>query len=278
MVLVRVFFMILTIFLLTGIPVLQAQDLSIAVVTYPKTAKAGQDLHSMIQLLVANNTENTQKNINVAIVLKKSPLCPDKGHPAAYSSRYYDGVLLKEGNIKTSLDPGETQTIKPRGALTIPWDTPVGREYYLCAIIYPESKQKRTNKNNCACYPLQVIGSENVPQVTRVLERCVTPGNTLTIYGKYFGNDQGTSALISPSGLPVNLSVSSWSDSTVIIRIPNDSSIQEGEQYTLTIRRSGESGSLSAVRLYISVCPVEKRSPQPETIQNPPPFFLEQQP
>lgn len=273
-----VFFTFLAVFLTTGSPSLHAQELTIAVVSCPKTAKAGQDLQSMIQLLVANIGKSKLKNISVGIVLKKSPLCPDKGHPAAYSSRYYDGVLLKEGNIKISLKPGETQTINPRGALTIPWDTPVGRSYYVCAISNSENKQKSTTSNTCACYPIQIVGSEEGPRVTKILERCLTPGNTLTISGKYFGNDQGTITLVSPAGLPVNLNVTSWNDSTVLIRVPNDSNIKEGQQYTLSIRRSGESGNISAVRHYISVCPVEKTFPYPEIKQSPPPFFPGQKP
>ncbi|MGA7827014.1 MAG: IPT/TIG domain-containing protein [Geobacteraceae bacterium] len=272
-----IFIAVSLLFLLTGTTVLQAQDVSIALVASPKVAKAGQDLRSRIQLLVANIGDRKLKDISVEIVLKKSPICPGKTHQAAYSSNYYDGVLLKGGRTVISLDPGKTLTIDPRGALTIPWNTPVGRTYYLCAVIDAENKSKSGNKNNCSCSPIQIVGSEEGPLVSRIMERCIVPGSTLTILGRNFGTDQGTITLLSASGLPVNISISSWSDSNVVIRIPDDSSIQEGQQYTISIKKSGETSNISAGRHYISVCPVEKHSPKPKMIQPPPPFFFDQQ-
>jgi hypothetical protein len=228
--------------LFTGVTILHAQDLSIAVVACPKVAKAGQDLKTTLQLLAANTGESEQKDISVEIVLKKSPLCPNKGRPASYSSQYYDGVLLKEGRMFVTLEPGKTLTITPRGLLTVPWDTPVGKTYYLCAVIDPEKTLKETNEeNNCACSPIQIIGAEEGPLVTRIVEQCLVPGSTLTILGKNFGTVQGTVAAVSTSGLHINLTVSSWSGSTVLVRIPDDSRIQEGQQYTFNIKRNGES-------------------------------------
>ncbi len=265
-------------FLFTGTTILHAQDLTIAVVACPKVAKAGQDLKTTVQLLAANTGESEQKDISVEIVLKKSPLCPNKGRPAAYSSQYYDGVLLKEGRMFVTLEPGKTLAISPRGLLTVPWDIPVGRTYYLCAVIDPENKLKETNKeNNCACSPIKIIGAEEGPLVTRIMERCLVPGSTVTILGKNFGTAPGTVAAVATSGLQINLTVSSWSNSTVLVRIPDDSRIQEGQQYTFNIKRNGESDSIPTNSQNISVCPTQKQPPQPGTTQFMPPFFYEQQ-
>ena len=267
------------VFLLAGITTLHAQDLTIAVINCPKTAKAGQDLKSTLRLLAANTGDRVQKAITLKIVLKNSPLCPKSSRPAAYSPKYYDGVLLRQGREIVSLDPGKTRTIIPNGANTIPWDTPVGRTYYLCAVIEPENLQKEDNKDtNCACCPIKIIGAEEGPMVVSILEKCVVPGNTLTILGRNFGQESGTVTAVSASGMPVNLSVSSWSDSTVVVRIPSDSRMQEGEQYTLNMMKNGEIDSIPAARQNIGICPTQKKTSSPETTQPTPPLFFQQQP
>ena len=266
------------VFLLTGNTTPHAQDLTIAVVNCPKTAKAGQDLKSTLRLLAANTGDTVQKDISVEIVLKNSPLCPDKGRPAAYSQKYFDGVLLRQGREFVTLEPGKSRTITPYGANTIPLDTPVGRTYYLCAVIDPENLLKETNKdNNCACCPIKIVGAEEGPLVTRLMEKCLVPGNTLTILGRNFGSISGTVTAASASGMPVNLSVSSWSNSTIVVRVPDDSRMQEGQQYTVSITRNGESESISTGTQKIGICPAQKKAPAPEKTIFSPPFFYEQQ-
>lgn len=265
--------------LFSGKPILHAQDLTIAVVNCPKTAKAGQDLKSTLRLLVANTGDTVQKAISLEIVLKNSPLCPDKGRPAAYSQKYYDGVLLRQGREFVTLEPGKSRTITPYGANTIPLDTPVGRTYYLCAVLDPENLLKETNKdNNCACCPIKIVGAEVGPVVTRLMEKCLVPGSTLTILGRNFGSISGTVTATSASGMPVNLSVSSWSDTSVVVRIPDDSRLQEGQLYTVTIIRNGESEGIATGRHNIGICPTaQKKATEPETPIFSPPFFYEKQ-
>ncbi len=258
---------------------LHAQDLTIATVDCPKAAKAGQDLKSTLQLLVANTGDRVQKAITLKIILKNSPLCPKSNRPAAYSPKYYDGVQLRQGREIVSLEPGTTRTIIPHGANTIPWNTPVGRTYYLCAVIEPENRQKDDNEyTNCACCPIKIIGTEEGPVVASILEKCLVPGNTLTILGRNFGPVSGTVTALSTSGITINLSVSSWSDSTVVVRIPSDSRMQEGQMYTVNIMRNGESESISTGRQNIGICPAPKKTSAPGTTQPTPPLFFEQQP
>lgn len=266
------------IFLVVGNTLLHAQDLTIAVDECPKTAKAGQDLGSKLRILVANTGERVQKDIVLQFVLKNSPLCPKKGRPAAYSPMYYDGVLLRQGRELVTLEPGKTLNVAPHGAITIPGNTPVGRTYYLCAVLGTEKLQQKTDENSvCACSPIKIIGAEEGPQVTRLVEQCLVPGGTLTILGRNFGPGTGTVTALASSGLSLTLSVSSWNDSTVVARIPSDSRVQEGQQYTISIQRAGDPASISASGMNIGICPAQKSTPSPEAgkTQFMPPFFYE---
>ncbi|MRR06209.1 MAG: hypothetical protein EG828_04595 [Deltaproteobacteria bacterium] len=268
------------VFLVTGNTILHAQDLTIAVVQSPKTAKAGQDLGPLLRLLVANTGEGVQKDIALKIVLKNSPLCPKKGRPVAYSPTYYDGVLLRQGREIVTLEPGKSLTVTPHGAITIPGDTPVGRTYYLCAVIDTKKPQQKADESNvCACSPIKIIGAEEGPLVTRLAEKCLVPGGTLTILGRNFGPDAGTVTALSSSGLSLTLSVSSWNDSTVVARIPNDSRIQEGQQLTINIQRAGDPAPVSASGINIGICPAKKTTPAAEAGKTEfvPPFFYEKQ-
>jgi hypothetical protein len=264
-----------TMFLFSGAINLHAQDLTIAVVDCPKTAKAGQDLRSMLRLLAANTGESVQKDVALEIVLKNSPLCPKLGRPAAYSPNYYDGVLLRQGREFVTVEPGKTLTIAPYGAVTIPGDTPVGRTYYLCAVLDPENLLKETNKeNNCACSPIKIIGTEEGPLITRFVESCLVPGNTLTILGNNFGTESGTVSAVSTSGLPINLSVSFWSDTRVVVLIPTDARMKDGQQYTVNIFRKGDHASRFTGGKTISSCPVLEKFPEPGTVRPPLPLFF----
>jgi len=271
--------LVIMVSLFSGKTILHAQELTIAVADCPKVAKAGQDLGSKLRLLVANTGKSAHKDIPLEIVLKNSPLCPKANRPAAYSPKYYDGVLLRQGREFVTLEQGKSITITPYGAITIPWDTPVGKTYYLCAVIDPENLLKVSNKDtDCACSPIKIIGTEEGPLVARIMENCLVPGRTMTILGRNFGSVSGTVAALSSSGITINLSISSWSDSTVVVQIPNDSRMQEGQQYTVNLIRNGETESIAAGRQVIGICPTEKKTTTPGATQFLPPFFYEQQP
>jgi hypothetical protein len=266
-----------TMFLFSGATDLHAQDLTLAVVDCPKTARAGQDLKSLLRLLAANSGESVQKNIALEIVVKKSPLCPKSGRSAAYSPNFYDGVLLRQGREFVSMEPGKPLTITPYGALTIPGDIPVGRTYYLCAVLDPENLVKETNKeNNCACCPIKIIGTEESPLITNFVENCLVPGNSLTILGNNFGPETGTVTAMSTSALPIKLSVSFWSDTRVVVLIPNDVRIKDGQRYSITILKHGGSVSSFTAGKSIAICPVLEKIPEPRTVLPPPPLFLYQ--
>lgn len=263
--------------LFSGETTLHAQDLAIAVVDCPKTAKAGQDIRSMLRLLATNAGDTVQKDIALEILLKKSPVCSKLGRPAAYSPNYFDGVLLRQGREYVTVEQGKTLTISPYGALTIPGDTPVGKTYYLCAVLDPENLLKETNQvNNCACCPIKIIGTEENPLITRLVERCLLPGGTLTILGNNFGSETGTVTAVSTAGLLINLSISFWSDTRVVVLIPHDSRMKDGLQFTVTILRHGDQTSGFAGGKNISSCPVLLKSPEPGTVRPPPPFFFYQ--
>lgn len=269
------------VFLFMGPTLLLAQDLSVALVDSPKIVKAGQDLAAAMRLEVANIGKKGKEKIALELVLKKNPVCPDR--PAAYSPKYYDGVLLRQGREYLSLAPGKSVTIVPLGANTIPLDTPVGRTYYLCAALDEGNGPRETDdknravENSCDCRPIKIVAAEEGPVVTGFVERCLVPRDSLTILGRNFGPVTGTVTALTDTGMPMNLSVSSWRDSMIVVGIPDDSRMREGAQYTIQVRSSGGAERVAASGNNIGICHEQEKPP----VSGPrpmPPFFPEQQP
>jgi hypothetical protein len=253
----------------TGVPL--AQDLTIQIQNCPQSAKAGQDLSASFQVAVTNQGKATVKDVEVAIVLKKNALCPPPGRPAVYSPDYFDGVMLREGRQYVSVDPGQTVAVKLYGANTIPANTPIGRTYYLCAVIAAGDKAKGDKEEgNCACCPIKIIGTEDRAVVSGLVETCAAKRGTVTILGRNFGSGAAKVVVLGGAGVNLDLTVISWGDTAIVARIPDDTRIQDTQEYHISIQRADHTEVLSN-RKYISICPAQQPPKAPPSVQPPPP-------
>lgn len=252
----------------------RAQDFTVRILDCPGSAKAGQDLAGTFSIQVRNDGKAAVQNTRIDIVLKKQETCPPAGRPAVYSPDFFDGVLLREGRHYVSLEPGETSTFRPYGATTIPPDTPVGRDYFLCAAV--TSGEAGTEKSGaCACCPMKISGSEARPVISGFSEPCGNRGGTVTIQGRDFGSQAGRSVVLAADGMNIELGVVSWGDGAITVRLPADARIQEGRPYQIGIRRSDQSEQLSNWKA-VSVCASRKPPEAPVTVPPPVPPFLVQ--
>ncbi len=261
-------------FTIAGAAVAFSTDLTVQIKNCPKAVKAGQNLDSSFKVEVENKGDTAVKNVPLEIVLKSSRFCPVPTPHAAYSMNYFDGVLLMGGRESVTLQPGHSSVIPLHGLNTIPRDTPVGRTYYLCAVIDAGDTVKESNEeNNCACSPVRVSGSEESPNITGYGESCIRKGGNVTIFGRNFGQGADRSVFLSGNGVNMNLQVNSWTDSMISARVPDDLSIREGQQYFIGIRNRGNAELLSNTSAYINICPERKTEPAPGSGM-PAPHFL----
>lgn len=248
---------------LTGIP--YAGDLTVQIINCPKSVKAGQGLSPALRVIVRNDGGKEVKDASVSMVLRKDSVCAPAGRAAIYSPQFFDGVLLREGRQYVSIEPGQTVTIKPYGANTIPADTPVGRNYFICAEIGSgESGKKEDEPGTCACCQIKVIGTEARPAITGFAESCVEPGGAVTILGSGFGSGADKAAVMQGDGMRRDLRVISWSDNTIAARMPDDTGIREGRVYSIVIQRADRTEILSNSKS-LTVCTARKRQQPPAT-------------
>lgn len=261
-------------FCFAGMPF--AQELTITIMDCPRAAKAGQDLSGTFRVQVKNEGKAAVKNAQVDVVLKKDATCPAAGRPAVFSPDYFDGVLLREGRHYVSPDAGETITYRPSGANTIPLNTPVGRSYFLCAVIASGGGEKGGDKTaRCACCPIKITGTEERPEISGAAETCAMKGGTATILGRNFGTGADKAAVLTVDGMTIDLAVISWGDGAITVRIPDDTRIRDGKQYQLDIRKGNRTEVLSNPRA-LSVCPARKPPEAPVSVPPPvPPFFAQ---
>jgi hypothetical protein len=263
--------------LFAGNVTLFAQDLTIQITNCPKTVKAGQNLNASFRVEVGNNGDTAVKDVALEFVLKKNAGCTTPARHALYAPGYFDGVLLREGRESVSLAPKQKMTLSPHGMNTIPSDIPVGRTYFICAVLITGDKvQAIDEKLNCSCCPIKVVGIEERPVITGYGETCISRRGTVTIIGRNFGSAEGKIVSLAGAGVNVNLSVLSWSDSGIIARIPDDANIRAGRRYYADIRKAAGGELLSNTGVYISVCPEQKA--MPESGPNTPPvspFFYQ---
>jgi hypothetical protein len=232
----------------------------------PRSAKAGQDLFSVFQVAVANHGAKAVKDVEVDMVLAKSAQCPRSGRAPVYSPDFFDGVLLREGRHYVSVDPGQTVTIKPHGANTIPGNTPAGRSYFICAVIAAGDREKGGNDpGQCACCPIKIIGTEDRPEITGFSETCVTRGGTVTIRGRNFGTGAAKAVVLEVDGVNLDLTVISWGDAAIVARMPDASGIRDEKVYSIGIQRGDHTDMLSN-RKSIAICPATKPQKLPTPV------------
>jgi len=255
---VTVFF-IGSLFFLVGVaPVSAQQDLAVKILQCPRVAHANQNLGAGFQVVAQNSGKAAAKDVAVDIVLKKNSSCAVPTPLAVYAPNYSDGVLLKGGREHVSLNPGQTLNVKLNGTNTIPADTPAGN-YFLCAVIDAGNKIKEVNEsNNCSCCPLTITASAVKPEITGYKERCGVKGSNVTILGKNFGTQAGKGVALGGHGIHVDLSVISWSNTSIVAQIPNDPKIQEGQWYYIGVEKSNHSEWLSNISKNITICKPQK--------------------
>lgn len=264
----RIFSIILTAALVvSGADIVAANNLTIQIKKCPKLVKAGQNLASSLRVEVTNDSDVEVKGVAVEFVLKKTSECPVPNRRSFYSPHYFDGVLLQGGRMSVSAAPRQTVNVPFHGGLTVPRDTPAGRTYFLCAVIY--ERDKSGQENSCACCPIKVTGAADKAEILRYGEGCLRKGGTLTVIGGNFGPQSGNTLYLQGSGANVNLPVVSWSDSVIVARVPDDPSIQDGRQYFIGIREMDGNDWFSNTNAYISTCP-RQQQPVPGYQQVPP--------
>lgn len=268
---------IATAMLLAGAAISFAQALTIEISNCPQSAKAGQDLLPAFQVSVTNKGDKAVKDAQINMILKKSVLCPPAGRPAVYAPDYFDGVLLRDGRQFFSVDPGQTVAIKPYGAYIIPANTPVGRSYFICAVIAAGNREKGENEPaQCACCPVKIIGVEARPEITGFADTCVARGATVTIRGRNLGTGASKTVVLEVDGMNMDLSVISWGDTAIVARVPDASGIRDGKDYNIGIQRSDHSELLSN-RKSVAVCPSRKQPKSPPdypSVSPIPPFLF----
>lgn len=263
-------------FLIAETAVLHAQDLTIQIKNCPTSVKVGQALNNSLRVVVGNVGGAAVKNVAVEMVLKKNAVCKVPERRAVYSPNYFDGVLLQGGRESVSLDKGQTTVLTLHGMNTIPEDTPVGRTYFLCAVIDPGNAVKESNEsNNCACCAVKIAGIEEKPKITGYGEACINKSGAVTILGRNFGSGAGKTVVLGGSGIKVSLPVVSWADSMIMAQVPDDARIVSGQRYFIGIQKTDSAEWLSNIDAYVATCPTQKPSPVPHPAPPVPPFFYE---
>ncbi len=164
---VPVLLFFLGVFLLTvSAPAQRGPDLIIKL-RCPKSAAAGQELGTSIQVWVRNQGDVTAKNFSVDLVLSTDTTIPVKF--AVYSPNFSEDVLLQGGREHVNeLLPGKTINVKLNGNNKIPGDTPSGL-FYLGAVVDPGNVVKESNEqNNTAYCPMKIKGEPGEQQPGRL--------------------------------------------------------------------------------------------------------------
>jgi hypothetical protein len=126
---------------------------------------AGQDVGPVMQIATACLSVAPLDGVAVDVFLAKESNPARYARAAAYSPRFADGVLLKDGRELVSFPGHGLLNVPMTGALTIPPDTPSG-DYYLGVVIDPENRVAESDEtNNIQFVPLRVVApGQTAPQ------------------------------------------------------------------------------------------------------------------
>jgi hypothetical protein len=83
---------------------------------------------------------------------------------------------------------------------------------------------------------------------------CIGKGSTLTVQGSNFGTASGKGVALGGNGIHVDLPVASWSNTSIVVTIPNDSRIEGGKTYYIGIEKVDHSQWLSNINRTIQMC------------------------
>lgn len=83
---------------------------------------------------------------------------------------------------------------------------------------------------------------------------CINKGSALTVQGSGFGTSSGKGIALGGNGIHVDLSVSSWGNTSIGVTIPNDSRIQGNTTYYIGVEKADHSQWLSNINRTIVIC------------------------
>lgn len=92
---------------------------------------------------------------------------------------------------------------------------------------------------------------------------CINTNTNLTIFGKNFGAKKGVS--LGGHGINVDLPVSTWSTTQIVVRIPADPRIQKGEWYYTGVKDPNTGNWLSNIDKNITICAATTTTITPTT-------------
>jgi microsomal dipeptidase-like Zn-dependent dipeptidase len=98
-------------------------------------------------------------------------------------------------------------------------------------------------------------GSAQAPRITGFKHDSdsVPKGGRFTILGSNFGTQEGKGVALSGHGIHVDLKVISWSDTSIVVEVPDDPRLQEGQSYYVGIEKVDHSQWLSNIDKVIKV-------------------------
>ncbi len=124
---------------------LETSDLAVSL-TYPFNALPGEILGDKVSVEIENKGTVAAKDVGLELVLSTDLQMPAQA--AVFSGNFKEDCLLEGGReVIPAVQPGEKVTVKFKGSLKVPDDTPLGR-YYLGAVADPENKLPEADKEN----------------------------------------------------------------------------------------------------------------------------------
>jgi hypothetical protein len=200
------------------------------------------------------------------LILTSRPNCPSPASLARPSETFEEGMLLSGGRERVSFPGPGARDVILSGANRIPDGIRPGA-YYLGAVVDAGNTVAETNEtNNCSFCRLEIGAGQFsvVPSVTTepaaraeitgYAETCIRKAAELTIRGNNFGSQAGKGVALGGHGIHVNLTVLSWSDGAVRVRVPDDPRIAEGRSYYTGIQTADGGRWLSNINKGLPVC------------------------
>ncbi len=227
----------------------------------PKVVKAGQNLKGSFHAVGKSTYFRPIKDVVVDFIMTRRPGYPSPAPLAVVSAHYSDNVLLSGGRENIDFrGPGDV-TVKINGNVKIPVDTPPG-VYYIGAVIDAGNKYNETNEKNNVHFCRVVVKTGDAPAevakkpvITGYAQRCAIKGYKLTINGRDFGDRAGKGVAMGGHGVHVDLEIIHWMDTRVVVMIPHDRRLHEGEWYYVGIEKEDHRGWLSNISKTITICP-----------------------
>lgn len=83
---------------------------------------------------------------------------------------------------------------------------------------------------------------------------CANRGSTITIQGNGFDSAKGKAVALSGNSLHLDLTIASWTVSTIVATMPNNPRLLAGKKYFIAIEKAGHAGWLTNTNKTITIC------------------------